>query len=328
MSSWRYFSRWKTLFIWRIDRNTPLKERGGILATPADPGHDWSPVLPPLRDTFGRWSDDEFAWVRSVKLPYIGTRPTELVSAVERESIQYGEWMMRLAGELDGIDPDRAQTIRRLVHLVQKLFKGFVKTQGYFDTHGTPEVVNLNEAIEEVLSRLRFTSLGDQLVVGFKTEESGTLVKIDPSLLELVWNNLLRNAAEAVGEAHLEGIPLTITLQREGAYVSATVADQGPGISPEILPSVFQTGVSTKGQQRGIGLNLVREIVENAGGTIEVSSRHISQYPSDHGTTFTIRMPIAAGMEETVEKTVRRLGRSQESLTRGGCRGDSGGCSG
>lgn len=66
-----------------------------------------------------------------------------------------------------------------------------------------------------------------------------------------------------------------------------TVADQGKGIAPEHLPSIFRPFFTTKGHGTGLGLSLARRIVEAHGGTINVRSE------VGKGTQFTIHLPIA-----------------------------------
>ena len=96
-----------------------------------------------------------------------------------------------------------------------------------------------------------------------------------------VWTNLLRNAEQARRQIsiHIEG-------HQEGGWAIVTVSDNGPGMSQEILNRIFERYFTTKESGTGIGLWLVREIIENAGGTIQASSR------LGEGTTFTIRLPV------------------------------------
>jgi len=110
-------------------------------------------------------------------------------------------------------------------------------------------------------------------------------------LQQVIWN-LLTNAVKFTPEnGHIE-----VKLERERDQARITVSDTGIGINPEFLPHVFdrfsQADTSPTSANRGLGLGLaiVRHLVEAQGGTVEVESRGLGQ-----GTAFTVRIPLAAG---------------------------------
>jgi signal transduction histidine kinase len=71
-------------------------------------------------------------------------------------------------------------------------------------------------------------------------------------------------------------------------FLTFTVADDGPGIPPEVFPRMFYTQVTTKapGKGTGLGLSIIRRLVEGASGVIEVES------PRGKGTRFSIHLPL------------------------------------
>src|SRR6185436_10036083 len=105
-----------------------------------------------------------------------------------------------------------------------------------------------------------------------------------------IWN-LLSNAIKftPVG-GHVE-----IALKREDPHVQIIVSDTGKGIEPEFLPHVFerflQSDMSSKRRSGGLGLGLalVKHLVELHGGTVEAASAGLEQ-----GATFTVRLPVRA----------------------------------
>lgn len=102
--------------------------------------------------------------------------------------------------------------------------------------------------------------------------------------LVTVVGNLLENAIEAVnampGDA-IRSVVLQITEDDKGLLVMCS--DSGEGIGPEVMPHIFETGFSTKvSQGRGVGMVLVKEIVDRHGGSIDVDTEPGS------GTTFTL----------------------------------------
>jgi signal transduction histidine kinase/CheY-like chemotaxis protein len=89
--------------------------------------------------------------------------------------------------------------------------------------------------------------------------------------LQLAVEHLLRNALEALGE---RGGRIEVRLAAEGGRATLTVADDGPGIPPSLLPHVFEPFSSTKSiaTGRGLGLAIVRDIVTRQGGEVSLAS--------------------------------------------------------
>ena len=110
-------------------------------------------------------------------------------------------------------------------------------------------------------------------------------------LQQVVWN-LLSNAVKFAPK----GGRVEVKLERADSYMEITVADNGQGIKPEFLPYVFerfrQEDSGTNRHQGGLGLGLaiVRHIVELHGGTVRVASEGLGK-----GATFTVVLPIAQG---------------------------------
>lgn len=114
---------------------------------------------------------------------------------------------------------------------------------------------------------------------------AGPLVEGDPVLVEWAVESLVRNALDALSG---RGGTIEITVADHGARASITVADDGPGIPPEIRANVFEPGVTTKPGGWGIGLALAQRIVEDVhGGGLNI-------VPTAQGTTFAIDLPVAA----------------------------------
>ena len=105
----------------------------------------------------------------------------------------------------------------------------------------------------------------------------------DPDQLRQVFANLLDNALHAAspsGKVRVEG---TI----EGRMVSAAVEDTGPGVDEVTRRRLFEPLVTTKQKGIGLGLPLVKRLVERHGGTV-------SYEPRDKGARFVVRLPITA----------------------------------
>lgn len=105
------------------------------------------------------------------------------------------------------------------------------------------------------------------------------------SELNQVWTNLIDNAADAMnGNGRL-----TVRTKRENAFVLVEIADNGPGIPPEVQPRIFEPFFTTKGvgEGTGLGLDVVHRIVHKIRGDITVKS-----VPGN--TCFQVRIPIQA----------------------------------
>jgi CheY-like chemotaxis protein len=109
-------------------------------------------------------------------------------------------------------------------------------------------------------------------------------------LQQTVWN-LLSNAIKFTPKGGL----VEVTLQRSGSYVEIVVRDTGKGIDPEFLPHVLerfrQSDMSSTRRTGGLGLGLalVKHLVEMQGGNVEAASAG-----KDQGATFTVRLPVRA----------------------------------
>jgi two-component system sensor kinase FixL len=111
-------------------------------------------------------------------------------------------------------------------------------------------------------------------------------LQADPELLKVVFQNLLLNAAQAMGGRG----EIAITVQQADARVHVNVADAGPGIPPEVREKVFTPFFTTKAKGTGLGLPTVRRIVEAHGGQVVVVES------GREGTTLRVTLPASAGV--------------------------------
>jgi signal transduction histidine kinase len=110
---------------------------------------------------------------------------------------------------------------------------------------------------------------------------------LDGARLRQVLLNLLKNSVEAMPEGgRILVATRTALVTASGPGFEITITDSGPGIPPELLPELFSVGTSTKGSGRGLGLGIVRRLVEELGGSISAQSRPGS------GTTFRLVFPL------------------------------------
>jgi signal transduction histidine kinase len=106
-----------------------------------------------------------------------------------------------------------------------------------------------------------------------------------PAELNQVWTNLIDNAAAAMGGRGR----LVLRTRRDGDDAVVEVADEGPGIAPEVFARMWEPFFTTKpvGTGSGLGLDNVRRIVDRRhGGTVEADT-------GPEGTTFRVRLPLS-----------------------------------
>jgi signal transduction histidine kinase len=145
---------------------------------------------------------------------------------------------------------------------------------------GNPERVDLKKAISDVVYLF---SHQDERAIHCLLPKEDLCVIIDPAQLSRVFNNLVKNALQAIPEGK-KGI-VQLAAYKDGADIIIKIEDNGKGISEENKSNIFTPRFSTKTSGTGLGLAIVRRIIELAGGTINFTSAQ------NMGTTFTIRLP-------------------------------------
>ena len=150
--------------------------------------------------------------------------------------------------------------------------------------------VDLANVVDRSIESLRPTAEAKGVAVAGKLDRAIGLVVCDPiRMQQIVWN-LLSNAIRFTPE----GGRVEIALARDGGEVRITVSDTGQGISPDFLPHVFErfrqaeSGLTRAHGGLGLGLAIVRHLVELHGGTVSAASEGAGK-----GTTFTVRLPLS-----------------------------------
>lgn len=179
---------------------------------------------------------------------------------------------------------------------------------GFVREEDQPERAEVRAVVEEAMRCLGRDPAGDGIMVDVDVP-AGCAVRMRPIALEQVLMNLILNAVEAMrpGSGRLRIAAKCSTWNTPGppgppgrsgvAGVTIEVEDTGPGIAPEMIERIFQpfvshrpaagTGGEGKRKGTGLGLAICKRLIEEAGGTIGVSSR------VGEGTTFRIGLPGA-----------------------------------
>ncbi len=142
------------------------------------------------------------------------------------------------------------------------------------------EPLDLNELIREVLGLYESSSV----VIDSELAGDLGLVLGDATQLRQIIHNLLRNAEDAL-EGRDDG-RIVLRTEKGSRDARLLVADNGPGFPVELLPRIFEPYVTTKARGTGLGLPIVKKIVEEHQGSIEISNA------PEGGARIVIRLPL------------------------------------
>ena len=188
--------------------------------------------------------------------------------------------------------------VEHMVRLVNDLMEVSRITRGKIELHLGPVLLDavIDDAVE--LSRPLFERAGHTLTVDVAGEP--LVVRGDAVRLTQVFSNLMNNAAKYTPA----GGRVTVAARQEGRQAVVSVSDTGTGLAPEMLKSIFEMFVQVSGTAReaqgglGIGLTLVKSLVELQGGSVEAASEGLGR-----GATFTVRLPLAKSTTVTGRRT-------------------------
>ncbi len=213
-----------------------------------------------LEDLYYQFSDEQ---IESLKTNIRGKVP------IEFESLRQKRNREEMLGELS--------TVARVIKLYSGYYVGKAKRE--------KRHIKLNDLLG------CYPAVKQRLIESV-TKDFGAgdiTIYTDEVALFQVMRNLLRNAVEATSDDRKNNITIRTRLSDDPTFVLIQVEDHGTGISAENLPKIFEPFFTTKENGRGIGLAIVKDLVENrCGGTISVQSE------LGKGTTFTLRLPLVS----------------------------------
>ncbi|MGH7724142.1 MAG: ATP-binding protein [Candidatus Eiseniibacteriota bacterium] len=180
--------------------------------------------------------------------------------------------------DLDQSITRAAQTIKAEVRTLRELvreFNDFARSPA-----PRPEPVDVNELLDRAIDLYVPSTVEVRRDYAFAPAR----VTADPDLLARAFGNLVKNACEAMdgrGEILLE-------TRGDSDGVTVAVADTGPGIAEEDRDRIFTPYFTTKTEGTGLGLTVVRRVVEDHGGTLDLA-------PGGPGARFIVRLPSRVG---------------------------------
>ncbi len=186
------------------------------------------------------------------------------------------EYLGALSGELN-----RQKDLINQLLLAGRLESGGMKLEAV--------PMNLMQVLQDSLLAVKIIAGKRNIQLEIHADEESIIVLGDKSGLSQVFINLINNAVKFSPE----GRAASVTVNREAEHASITITDHGLGIPADALPHLFERFYRAKNitvaeiPGSGIGLYIVKSIVDELGGTISVESE------INHGTTFTVKLRLS-----------------------------------
>ncbi len=197
---------------------------------------------------------------------------------------------------------------RMQVQIVEDLLDVSRIVAGRLRVHVRP--VSLVRVIENAIETVHAAAVAKGVRIETELDPSTPLVSGDPDRLQQAVWNLVSNAVKFTPR----GGRVLVTLRRVGSHVEIAVADTGQGIPADQLPHLFERfwqgdpSPSRKYGGLGLGLAIVRHLVELHGGTV------VAESPGEGaGSTFTIRLPVPPFLDSTIQDARRLPALSSEA---------------
>jgi len=214
-----------------------------------------------------------------------------------RDKTEVSQLMQRLSGMVNYADSlrERSHEFMNKLHVILGLLH--MKSYAQLEDYILKTANNYQAEIGSLLLKIKSPVIAGFLLskINRASDTRHLLTLSDDSLLPdnnnedqvaaliTVLGNLIENALDALGEQH-DG-EVSVLLHYQNGQLACIVSDDGPGIQPENIETIFEKGVSSKGDQRGMGLFLAKQQVESLGGSINVESE------PDVYTQFFVQLP-------------------------------------
>jgi PAS domain S-box-containing protein len=173
--------------------------------------------------------------------------------------------------------------LERVAHIARQ-------TLGYYRDAGKPAAVQLHDLIETVLAVYQTKLLSGAIFVDRRFDDLQEIVVSKGEMIQ-VFSNIIANAVDAMAEGGALHISTHKATSPAGDGIETIIRDEGAGIEREHLDKIYQAFFTTKGDRgTGIGLWVVKELVEKRGGHVAITS---NTEKGNSGTSVMIFLPFA-----------------------------------
>jgi CheY-like chemotaxis protein len=170
--------------------------------------------------------------------------------------------------------------------------------------------ININTLLTDLINTISIQLMG-KITFNLKLESKYSFVEGRYSDYYRVFMNIIINALEAIKERGTINILTSNTkpvsgdpkLFDGGSFVQIKISDNGEGIDQSVMPFIFNDNFSTKSKRKncGIGLSIVKKIVDDYGGIIKVTSE------KNKGSEFTLKFPAIVSIKEEIELKAKTI---------------------
>jgi signal transduction histidine kinase len=209
--------------------------------------------------------------IQASKMAAVG----QLAAGIAHElNTPLGTVMMALEYAESRLDkqPDKARERLKLAHRSGAKARGIIAKLLHYSTDATLEgqPVDLVEVVNDVAENAKYHL--DKAGLKLKTEvpSEPCIVVGNQNEIHQVLNNLVQNAQDSLAKSDHQTIKVRLVVQESKALLS--VADDGPGVEPEVAERLFEPFFSTRERQTGLGLSVAKQLVEKHGGSIDWDS--------------------------------------------------------
>jgi signal transduction histidine kinase len=245
-----------------------------------------------IRDQIQQYALAQAALIRSEKLAVTGRLAASIAHEINNPLEAVTNLLYLMRGNLS--PEQRKQFLGEAEQELARVTEITKQTLRFYREPSQPTATDVSAVLDSVLrlhgSRLRAAGVKVHCEV-----LSGTVTVLStPGELRQILANIIGNATDAMRQGGCLRIRISNRkqLQRTGSCVRLTIADNGTGIPPAVLPTIFEPFVTTKGETgTGLGLWVTSEIVKKNGWKIRVRS---SRNPAHRGTAFSLVIPQLA----------------------------------
>lgn len=151
-----------------------------------------------------------------------------------------------------------------------------------------PEPTDLNAIVNDVVELMQSRAEEQEVEVVWTPDEGLPSIMADPEAVHRAVLNVVTNAIDACEESDPGRVVISTNVDAANETATVSVTDNGSGIAPDRMQSIFRAFESSKGARgTGLGLAVTMKIAEEHGGTVDVDSE------VGRGSTFHIRLPVA-----------------------------------
>ncbi len=187
--------------------------------------------------------------------------------------------------KFDPSDPDIFNKMKEYSHSLIQQIDTMSSIASAFSTYA-----KMPAQQDETINIVKITKLTldifNEDYIYFNSENNEITIKFDRTQLIRVITNLIKNSIQAISESQPKNPRIKVNVYKEDSFAIISVMDNGIGIKDENKMKVFEPKFTTKTSGMGLGLAMVKKIVETYGGDINFIEN------IEDGTTFTVKIPL------------------------------------